>query len=70
MKARIKALEARVSVTNDLENQVSQLRKQLAAAQNSNQELEIQIKQLVEGTIRTLRAENSEMAKQIDESHT
>ena len=38
--------------------------------QNSNEELEQQIQELVTGTIKTLREENAEFLKQMDQAHT
>lgn len=43
LQAKIKALEARVSVTKDLEAQVEKLKKQLTVMSKSNIQLEKQI---------------------------
>ena len=46
MQAKIKALEARVAITEDLEGQVRQLREQLASMTCTNKQLELALEQI------------------------
>ena len=58
LRAQVKALEARVAVTNDLECQVKNLTDQVNAAQKTNQMLH-----------QTLAKENAQLADQVKEAH-
>ena len=69
LQAKIKALEARVSVTSDLEIQVEKLKKQLSVMSKSNVVLEKQIDAMTRAhnmTMKTLGAENSELISQLE----
>ena len=58
LRAKVRALEARVAITDDLESQVRSLSEQISAANRTNQMLH-----------QTLAKENAQLADQLKEAH-
>ena len=72
LKSQIKALQTRVAVTEDLENQVAMLKEQLAAMNYSKEQLELTLEAMQQQhmqTVKVLRAEADTLAQQLGDSH-